>query len=74
MRTKSHQATPLLAVWHIFFHPDFHRRPWNFTRSADPAFLQALAGFHRRWGVTPRPEDVRLIHFRVYAQGTRLRR
>jgi len=26
-----------LTVWHIFFHPDYYRRPWNLTRSADPA-------------------------------------
>ncbi len=43
--------------WHIFSHPDCYRRLWNFARSADPA-LQALAGFHRRWGIAPRPEDV----------------
>ena len=51
----------LRAVWPVFFHPDCYRRPWSFTRSADPAQRQALAGFHRRWGFTPRPEDVRQI-------------
>jgi len=53
----------------IFFHPDYDRRPWPRTRSADPARnVQALAGSthrtetydaaYRRWGLSPRPEDV----------------
>jgi hypothetical protein len=34
---------------HIFFHPDYDRRPWHHTRSADPArknllLARALAG------------------------------
>ena len=55
------------AMWLVFFHPDCYRRPWSFTRSADPAQRQALAGFHRRWGFTPRPEDVRQIQIQSYA-------
>ncbi|SIT39533.1 conserved hypothetical protein [Paraburkholderia piptadeniae] len=56
---------------HIFFHPDSNRRLWPLTRSADPATkttMQALAGSqtlarcappaYRRWGISPRPEDV----------------
>jgi hypothetical protein len=30
--------------YHIFSHPDFNRRPWLFTKSADLAKSQALAG------------------------------
>ncbi|CAG9236629.1 hypothetical protein PSP6_70146 [Paraburkholderia tropica] len=56
---------------HIFSHPDYDRRLWLRTRSADPARgkkqrAQALAGSlaglaarpaYRRWGIAPRPED-----------------
>jgi hypothetical protein len=42
---------------HIFFHPDFTVGP-----GVSPDLLtlhaQALAGYYRRWGVAPRPEDV----------------
>ncbi|KPU84260.1 hypothetical protein JI58_04740 [Marinosulfonomonas sp. PRT-SC04] len=44
------------------FHPDFNRRLRNLTGSADPSYWKALAGFHvndyRRWGITPRPENI----------------
>ena len=51
---------------HIFSHPDYDRRLWHFTRSADPDVREgrrALAGSphcmaYRRWGIAPRPEDV----------------
>jgi hypothetical protein len=34
---------------HIFFHPDYDRRPWHFTRSADPAHaLPDTLGHARR--------------------------
>jgi len=52
---------------HIFFHPDYDRRLWHRTRSADPATTycagaRGLAGqtawpAYRRWGIAPRPED-----------------
>jgi hypothetical protein len=36
----------------IFFHPDYDRRPWHLTRSADPALqaVRALAGSSRANG------------------------
>ncbi|GEM_PF-2533669 len=51
---------------HIFSHPDYDRRLWHLTRSADPDVREgrrALAGSphcmaYRRWGIAPRPEDV----------------
>ncbi|CAM2180506.1 hypothetical protein PSAC2689_30560 [Paraburkholderia sacchari] len=54
---------------HIFFHPDYDRRPWHRTRSADPAQKAsrsrsrarrpclAARPAYRRWGISPRPED-----------------
>src|SRR3546814_1292213 len=53
----------------VFFHPDCDRRLRHPTGSADPpAWPEALAGLsrrpmkslatYRRWGVSPRPEDV----------------
>ena len=47
---------------HIFSHPDYDRRPWHLTRSADPGVPgehRALAGSphcvaYRRWGISPR--------------------
>jgi hypothetical protein len=27
------------VTWSIFFHPDFNRRPRNYTGSADPFYL-----------------------------------
>src|SRR5690606_29276886 len=55
----------------VLYHPDYDRRLWNHTRSADPVeaacgsrqkLHQALAGWmlahhHRRWGISPRPEN-----------------
>jgi hypothetical protein len=55
------------AVATVLFHPDFNRRLRNRTESADP-FSQAdgkkaLAGLglghpYRRWGLSPRPENI----------------
>src|SRR5687767_573990 len=61
-------ADSLAEHQHIFFHPDCDRRLWHRTRSADPFFpprsgkkgargLVACATY-RRWGISPRPEDV----------------
>jgi hypothetical protein len=50
----------------ILFHPDYNRRLWSLTRSADP--LPQWKGRsrapqddlgYRRWGVAPRPENKR---------------
>ena len=54
-----------------FYHPDFHCRPRNFTESAlagqfrnpDRPFWRKVAGFNRRWGISPRPEVE--VRFRV---------
>lgn len=74
--SKTHSQRPafmrkacMLNIRRIFSHPDYHRRLWNHTRSADlvkarKVRCQALAGLseknqiYRRWGITPRPEDV----------------
>ena len=40
MRAQEHRMAPPDA----FFHPDYDRRPWNLTRSADPGMAGALAG------------------------------
>ncbi len=48
---------------HIFSHPDYDRRLWHSTRSADPARMRGrsrarrLTPAYRRWGISPRPED-----------------
>lgn len=48
---------------HIFSHPDYDRRLWHSTRSADPARMRGrsracrLSPAYRRWGISPRPED-----------------
>ena len=63
--TEGHaDSGPLVGVvWHALYHPDYHRRLWNHTRSADPKrnILKALAGLeiilYRRWGIAPRPEN-----------------
>jgi hypothetical protein len=34
------------VCWHIFFHPDYDRRLWILTRSADPADRRRTAGAH----------------------------
>jgi hypothetical protein len=48
------------------YHPDFNRRLWHFTRSADPEIDKidirrsralALNCKYRRWGISPRPEN-----------------
>ena len=50
----------------IFFHPDYtgnngcypNRRLWNLTKSANAhGLMNAVALKHRRWGISPRPED-----------------
>jgi hypothetical protein len=61
-------AFDVRPVFPALFHPDFDRRLRNCTESADPAgsfVRQALAGWtarkgrhHRRWGFSPRPENV----------------
>src|SRR5699024_3088512 len=40
-------------------HPDFHRRPWNSTRSAGRRSGR-VADCHRRFGLSPTPEHVGL--------------
>jgi hypothetical protein len=69
-RTRNVGQPKASAVSSVLFHPDFNRRPRNYTGSADlPQFARiagALAGFwllanYRRWGVTPRPENVDLF-------------
>ncbi len=58
----------------VLSHPDYDRRLWNHTRSADPA-RHGPAGArglreeflpYRRWGISPRPEN-----FLPGAQGSR---
>jgi len=44
-------------------HPDYNRRLWNHTRSAWPCRYcrrsrAVLCRNHRRWGVSPRPENM----------------
>jgi hypothetical protein len=48
------------------FHPDYDRRLWHLTRSADPTPAKAGVGArgllgsshrYRRWGIAPRPEN-----------------
>jgi hypothetical protein len=60
-----------VRVSRIFFHPDYDRRLWFRTRSADPARAAAKRPSrrersrarrpkwptYRRWGISPRPED-----------------
>jgi hypothetical protein len=48
------------------FHPDYDRRLRLLTESADPSQIaKALAGSesprYRRWGITPRPENISKI-------------
>src|SRR5712664_4209138 len=53
------------AVATVLFHPDFNRRLRNHTESADP-FSQGEEGArglglihpYRRWGLSPRPENI----------------
>ena len=45
----------------LFFHPDYHRRLWSVTRSADLSKTERSRAYyfivnHRRWGLSPRPE------------------
>jgi hypothetical protein len=54
-----------MAKPRALFHPDCDRRPRDRTESADPTFLvergrsraDAIARNHRRWGLSPRPEN-----------------
>ena len=49
----------------VLFHPDCNRRLRNRTESADPAaagargLMRKPVRNHRRWGISPRPENVR---------------
>jgi hypothetical protein len=61
-------------------HPDFNRRPRNYTGSADlQTKPEALAGFqrtliYRRWGVSPRPENKQVHYSANHFRGQRLSR
>src|SRR6266436_942213 len=52
------------AVATVLFHPDFNRRLRNHTESADPSSGEegarglGLRHPYRRWGFSPRPENI----------------
>ncbi len=61
---RQYKVLPKELEKQFLFHPDFHRRPWILTKSADLQHTEscgALAGLpeesgYRRWGISPRPE------------------
>jgi len=50
----------------VLFHPDFNRRLRHLTWSAWPFQMEGARGLatgvaYRRWGLSPRPENVRIL-------------
>src|SRR3954447_26318327 len=59
------RAARFAAVATVLFHPDFNRRLRNHTESADPSSRAeegarglGLLRPYRRWGLSPRPENI----------------
>ena len=62
-RKQAAHAIRRVATLRAASHPDFHRRPWNSTRSTgstqvSPPATSRVADYHRRFGITPTPEHV----------------
>ncbi|BCG81773.1 hypothetical protein MesoLj113b_53150 [Mesorhizobium sp. 113-3-3] len=62
-RTIRKSGPPERSVFRfVLFYPDCNRRPRNHTGSADLSNWKALAGLgrdpYRRWGFSPRPENI----------------
>src|SRR4051812_5474396 len=67
-RIRAHGTTSArecAAAATVLFHPDFNRRLRNRTESADPCFFKKQGarglgpfGPYRRWGLSPRPENI----------------